>query len=652
MTPATLVFGTTTWRPAKYVYVRQGQDADTENEVVYVTHSATGDGYESEGHRVGPRPARGQRQRRVAWDAEEPSRDPRAGKRRAQMRSAGGRSPENPSLHYEYQQEGETGWTGTGGTETSKEVTGLNGDERLPVPGMRAVNSEGEGPASELSESVTPLSVALTASFEDVPAEHDGSSVFTLRLAFSEAVRTSFRVLRDQAVSADGGTVRRARRVDGRSDLWEIHVRPSGQRGGDGVAWPLGRVRKRGRGMHGGQRARCRMPFPWRSGSVGAVGGRRRGGGGSERGARLHGDAGPGGDGGGDRRVCDGERLGDGGVGLHGDERDAQLRRGGDGEDGVGAGDRRFARRGRRDADAVAVERLGGVDRGRLGDRDDREPRPRCRRRSSRGSGGRRPSRWSSTWRNGMAAPRGAGLPGRVSPDRSCGPAWSGTSRPGFLSGFGQPLGASPMGGHPGGASALGGAPMGPAAMGAHVSGHGVGAPGMAGRVLSAGGAAAMPRHGPSAGHGGGFLGSLLPGGGPFSQLGVRAEPGAARRGRLGVEPQLPVALRRRRGRAVAWRRRAHDDVRRRLHARRAGGRPVGRPHPGAGRLQRPERRADDLVDDRLLPVGGLPSQRPRLGLGGDRLRHRCAESGAGRRGDAGDGPVDGDDGGGGRAAS
>ena len=73
-----------------------------------------------------------------------------------------------------------------------------------------------------------PLTPALTASFEAVPSEHDGSSAFTLRVRFSEAVPTSYKVLRDQALAAGGGTVTRARRVDGRNDLREIHVQPSG----------------------------------------------------------------------------------------------------------------------------------------------------------------------------------------------------------------------------------------------------------------------------------------------------------------------------------------------------------------------------------------------------------------------------------------
>ena len=54
---------------------------------------------------------------------------------------------------------------------------------------------------------VTPL----TASFEGVPAEHDGESVFTFRLRFSEDPAVSYTVLRDEAFSVTGGAVQAAR---------------------------------------------------------------------------------------------------------------------------------------------------------------------------------------------------------------------------------------------------------------------------------------------------------------------------------------------------------------------------------------------------------------------------------------------------------
>ena len=76
------------------------------------------------------------------------------------------------------------------------------------------------------TETTTPL----TASFEDVPATHDGSTVFTFKVRFSEEPAVSFRVLRDSAAfTVSAGTVKEARRVNPPSDLeWDITVDPDG----------------------------------------------------------------------------------------------------------------------------------------------------------------------------------------------------------------------------------------------------------------------------------------------------------------------------------------------------------------------------------------------------------------------------------------
>ena len=75
----------------------------------------------------------------------------------------------------------------------------------------------------------TATATPLTASFEDVPATHDGSTEFAFKVRFSEAPAVSFRVLRDSAAfTVSAGTVKKALRVDGRDDLREIHIEPSG----------------------------------------------------------------------------------------------------------------------------------------------------------------------------------------------------------------------------------------------------------------------------------------------------------------------------------------------------------------------------------------------------------------------------------------
>ena len=74
----------------------------------------------------------------------------------------------------------------------------------------------------------------LTASFENAPASHDGASVFTLELAFSEAVFTGDEPFdKNQriadAVSVKNGVLKGRRRVNRQQyDRWVLRVEPSG----------------------------------------------------------------------------------------------------------------------------------------------------------------------------------------------------------------------------------------------------------------------------------------------------------------------------------------------------------------------------------------------------------------------------------------
>ena len=80
----------------------------------------------------------------------------------------------------------------------------------------------------------------LTATFEDVPAAHDGSA-FTFRMAFSEDIGISYRALREDALAVTGGRVTRGARVDDRRDLFEMTVEPDG---GGAVAITLEEARE------------------------------------------------------------------------------------------------------------------------------------------------------------------------------------------------------------------------------------------------------------------------------------------------------------------------------------------------------------------------------------------------------------------------
>ena len=71
-------------------------------------------------------------------------------------------------------------------------------------------------------------SYALTASFSDVPATHDGSA-FTFGLTFSEAPDVGYAVLRDDAFTVSGGSVETAQRRAPPPTLdWNITVEPTG----------------------------------------------------------------------------------------------------------------------------------------------------------------------------------------------------------------------------------------------------------------------------------------------------------------------------------------------------------------------------------------------------------------------------------------
>ena len=67
------------------------------------------------------------------------------------------------------------------------------------------------------------------ARFSQLPASHDGSKAIVFRISFSDTFEMDFRTLRDHALEATNGEVRRAKRVNKDSNLkWEIRVKPDG----------------------------------------------------------------------------------------------------------------------------------------------------------------------------------------------------------------------------------------------------------------------------------------------------------------------------------------------------------------------------------------------------------------------------------------
>ena len=94
----------------------------------------------------------------------------------------------------------------------------------LTIPGPEATADDDAEDDDDTDNAADTAQASLTASFGDVPAEHDGQSAFNVRVEFSEDVGISYVTLRDESFSVTDGDVTGARRVDGRHDLWEITV--------------------------------------------------------------------------------------------------------------------------------------------------------------------------------------------------------------------------------------------------------------------------------------------------------------------------------------------------------------------------------------------------------------------------------------------
>ena len=86
-------------------------------------------------------------------------------------------------------------------------------------------------PRRPLSNAVTatvsgPAGAPLTAAYEGMPAEHDGESAFTFRIALSDGIRFQGWMWRFYGLAVDGGRAAAGQRVDNRKDLWELTVQP------------------------------------------------------------------------------------------------------------------------------------------------------------------------------------------------------------------------------------------------------------------------------------------------------------------------------------------------------------------------------------------------------------------------------------------
>ena len=120
--------------------------------------------------------------------------------------------------------------------ETERTVTVPITDDTVPDDGetftLRLSNPDGaklragDGEATGTIHNSEPQE-ALTASFEDVPAAHDGAA-FRFRVAFSEDIGISFQALREEAFAVTNGRITDGVPVDDRRDLFDMTLEPDG----------------------------------------------------------------------------------------------------------------------------------------------------------------------------------------------------------------------------------------------------------------------------------------------------------------------------------------------------------------------------------------------------------------------------------------
>ena len=100
------------------------------------------------------------------------------------------------------------------------------------------------------AEDPTPV-VLLTASFANVPADHDGSN-FTFDLTFSENVKAGYARIRDHAFTVSGGTIASASRItQGSNQGWNVEVNPTGNELSNHHPAGDHRLRRQRRNLHG-----------------------------------------------------------------------------------------------------------------------------------------------------------------------------------------------------------------------------------------------------------------------------------------------------------------------------------------------------------------------------------------------------------------
>ena len=134
---------------------------------------------------------------------------------------------DNASFSYQWQADGADIAGATGSTYTL-----VDADEGKAISVAVSFTDDAGNDETLTSAATTAVEAApltpLTGVIQNAAVSHDGESVFTFELRFSEEFGISYKTLRDHAFTVTGGTVRKAQRLEQGSNIgWRITVSPN-----------------------------------------------------------------------------------------------------------------------------------------------------------------------------------------------------------------------------------------------------------------------------------------------------------------------------------------------------------------------------------------------------------------------------------------
>ena len=235
-----LTFTTESWHTAQTVTVTAGQDSDAADDVVTLTHTASGGEY-----------AGVMSDMAVRVDDDEDVGNAQAENTAATGRPVIGGTPSvgetltantsdiedvngltNASFQFQWtRNDGSVSADIAGATGATYTVTEADVGYEIEIRVSFTDDADFEETVTSYTVYVQPPQ-PLYGGLKDGPVSHDGSTAFMLELYFSEDISIGYEAVRDDVLDVTGGSVTNVRRLDPNGDnpnmRWEITVEPDG----------------------------------------------------------------------------------------------------------------------------------------------------------------------------------------------------------------------------------------------------------------------------------------------------------------------------------------------------------------------------------------------------------------------------------------